>query len=255
MLAITMRISGKKAVVGSIQLNLILRAHYNAEVLGAERANDTSIWVILPKGAKTILNAKQIADVLQKYFNSTITDIHVREVQSPPRTDIWYVVNPLDIDQELFEEERPDEKQEKTRQTILKAFAMLNSNPIKYGAKFMSTVPYHSGESYLSTTGKIILVGTEFEQVIEWAQRIANGETWEDMCNKKDTMNAYRIIYSDNERKEEILVGGCSCDGELNLAPTAVNEMYGEFGYWMKQFARKYFVTYNVSKYIERNVS
>ena len=32
------------------------------------------------------------------------------------------------------------------------------------------------------------------EQALEWAQRIANGETWEAVCNEDDTANWHRLI-------------------------------------------------------------
>lgn len=32
------------------------------------------------------------------------------------------------------------------------------------------------------------------EQALDWAQLIANGESWENICNAEDTANCYRLI-------------------------------------------------------------
>jgi len=44
------------------------------------------------------------------------------------------------------------------------------------------------------------------EQALEWAQRIANGEAWKDICNKADTANWYRLVIWKNGCAR--LVGG-----------------------------------------------
>ena len=44
------------------------------------------------------------------------------------------------------------------------------------------------------------------EQVLEWAQRIHNGESWENVCDKKDTANWYRLVVWKNGYAR--LVGG-----------------------------------------------
>lgn len=38
------------------------------------------------------------------------------------------------------------------------------------------------------------------EQALEWAQRICNGESWEELCNKRDTANWYRVVRWKNGR-------------------------------------------------------
>lgn len=252
MLAITMRVDGKKTVVGELQLRSILKEHLSLEVLGADKIDNSSIRVLFPKGDCEVLNKEQLISILEKYFNLSVTDVILREVQSPPREGVGYVVMPLEIDEELFEEERLDAKQEETRQAILRAFKVLNRDPKKYGKNFMSIVPYYNfckigevtyelWENNNHTSGVIDL---GFNQVIEWAQRIANGETWEDMCNKKDRMNAYRVLFKDDEHGEKILVGGCSLDDELDFAPTAVNNPYGQFGCHMRERIKPYIVCY-----------
>ena len=56
------------------------------------------------------------------------------------------------------------------------------------------------------------------EQALEWAQRIANGESWEDICNKRDTANWYRmVVWKENLLR---LVGG-SCNS-INFNPAFV---------------------------------
>lgn len=247
MLAITMRVDGKKTVIGELQLRSILKEHLSLEVLGADKIDNSSIRVLFPKGDCEVLNKEQLISILEKNFNLSVTDVILREVQSPPREGMGYVVIPLGIDEELFEEERVDAKQEETRQAILRAFKLLNSDPKKYGKNFMSIVPLCYLCKIDEVTHELIdgVIGLEFNQVIEWAQRIANGETWEDMCNKKDRMNAYRVLFKDDEHGEKILVGGCSLDDELDFAPTAVNNPYGQFGCHMRERTKPYIICYD----------
>ena len=63
------------------------------------------------------------------------------------------------------------------------------------------------------------------EQGLEWAQRVANGESWETICNKPDTANWYRaVVWKKNYIK---LVGGAIAIGAyLNASDVDYVEYY-----------------------------
>jgi len=57
-------------------------------------------------------------------------------------------------------------------------------------------------------------LATWVEQALEWAQRIQNGESWEDLCNMPDTSKWCRLILWDNSHYR--LVGdfrSCTING------------------------------------------
>jgi len=58
-----------------------------------------------------------------------------------PTEGVPFEVNPLAIDQRLFQTKRNDESQEETRQWILEAFAEAKANPEKYGKTFYTLIP------------------------------------------------------------------------------------------------------------------
>ena len=67
------------------------------------------------------------------------------------------------------------------------------------------------------------------EQAMEWAQRIANGEKWETICNQADTIGCYRVIKGKDGRPK--FVGGNCYDYEANkntiITPTSISDTYG----------------------------
>lgn len=133
------------------------------------------------------------------------------QIAEKPTVGKWFKVNPLAIDQNLFREKRRDSRQEETRQIILAAFEEMKKNP-KYEKPFMTFIPKKTWES--KNVGELKELASKLgnhnadwvEQTLEWAQRIANGETWEAVCNKKDTANWYRLVAWENGYYR--LVGG-----------------------------------------------
>ena len=118
-----------------------------------------------------------------------------------PTEEAPFVVDPSEIDRSFFQEERKDERQEKTRQLILEAFAMVDKYPEKYRKCFMTLIPKKSWTGS-KTVDKLRELATVLgdhmadlvEQTLEWAQRIQNGEGWYTVCNKADTADWYRLI-------------------------------------------------------------
>lgn len=129
----------------------------------------------------------------------TTVKVDGREIAKVPTQGKWFEVNPLAIDQELFEWEREDKSQEITRQYILDAFVEVLNNP-KYAKPFKTMFPEKTWTT--KRTKELRELASKMgnhnadwvEQALEWAQRIHNGESWEDICNKPDTAKWFRVI-------------------------------------------------------------
>lgn len=117
-----------------------------------------------------------------------------------PTEGKWFDVNPLNIDQTLFEIKRADEEQEVTRRLIMEAFEEVKNNPEKYGKKFKTMRPRKTWKS--KNVAELIDLACKLgdniadgvEQALEWAQRVDNGESWEALCNDPDNAKWRRLI-------------------------------------------------------------
>lgn len=124
----------------------------------------------------------------------------VEKIAEKPTEDEWFEVKPRTIDQMLFEEERKKPEEERIRKLILEAFVEMERIPQKYGRNFKTMFPKKDwAERSVSRLIEMAYVWGDhnanwIEQALEWAQRIANGETWEAVCNYKDTSDWYRLI-------------------------------------------------------------
>lgn len=120
------------------------------------------------------------------------------KARQKPIDNEWFEVKPHTIDRKLFEKPRKDNYQEECRRTILKAFDVIEHKP-EYGRDFETLMP----TAVTSGTGeKLLQIAQDFnghtanwiEQALEWAQRIANGESWRALCNYQDTANYFRFV-------------------------------------------------------------
>lgn len=151
-------------------------------------------------GRKMIISDEEIKSILEKYFSSK------------PQQGKWFEVNPLDIDQTIFEWKREDPNQERVRQIILDAFTEMKNNP-KYCKPFRTTFPERTWQT--TTVEQILILADQLgdhvadwvEQALEWAQRIANNESWESLCNEPDESTFFRLVLSKYGDREWI-VGG-----------------------------------------------
>ena len=154
-------------------------------------------------GKKITFSDEELKSVMESYFAPT------------PQEGRWFRVDPMTIDQEIFDFERKDKNQEKTRQYILDAFVEVLNNP-KYKHPFYTYIPakewkektYEGFETLAFEVGGHI--ATWVHQALEWAQRIANGESWKSICNEEDKTNWYRLVNGKNE--ELWLVGAAKLD-------------------------------------------
>lgn len=132
------------------------------------------------------------------------------DVARVPQEGKLFEVNPLEINQAFFEKPRSDQKQEKTRQLILEAFAEVGKHPEKYASKFYTLIPEKkwNGARTVSEIKEYAqgLMANWIEQALEWAQRISNGESWYGLCNQTDTANWWRMVVWKNGHCR--LVGG-----------------------------------------------
>jgi len=151
--------------------------------------------------------------------------LNERSIKRPTEGE-WFEVNPLFINQELFQTQRVNYSQEKTRQSILEAFMEMQKKPEKYSKPFQTMIPekkWHSKtvdelKELATTLGDHM--ADRIEQALEWAQRINNGEAWETICNKTDTVNFYRLVAW--EKNYACMVGGAYKYNDMNYAPTDV---------------------------------
>ena len=121
----------------------------------------------------------------------------------------WFTVEPDNIDQKLFFNERVNHEQEKVRQRILYAFSQWKNKPEKYAKSFQTLTPIKTWDSitlpgHLEKIEEIVTrlggdhIADLVEQSLEWAQRIYNGESWENLCNNPDTATYFRLIVDEN---------------------------------------------------------
>ncbi len=174
-------------------------------------------------GRERTFSEQELIDILEKHFSNEATEqVSTAKVAKVPTEDQWFKVNPLGIDQKLFKKQRTDKSQEMTRQLILEAFAKVKSNPKKYGRKFKTMMPKKTWNYKKVSELKDLArklgdhMANWVEQALEWAQRIANGESWEAICNRDDTANWYRLVAWKNGHTR--LVGGSVDDLNTNPA-------------------------------------
>lgn len=152
-------------------------------------------------GRQMTFSEKELIAILEEHFsNEAIEPVSTAKLALVPTEDKWFEVSPQTIDQSIFQKERKNARQEKTRRLILEAFAEVKNSPEKYGKKFKTMIPKKSWKS--KTVEELKQLACELgdhnanwvEQALEWAQRICNGESWEVICNNADTANCYRLV-------------------------------------------------------------
>lgn len=181
-------------------------------------------------GREMTFSEKELIVIIEKHLSETTQQTITAKVAQKPTEDAWFEVKPQAIDQKLFEKKRNDNRQEATRKLILEAFAEMKENPEKYGKNFKTMMPQKtwSFKTVVQLKEMASNLGDHnanwVEQALEWAQRIANGESWEAICNNKDTANWYRLVVWKNGYAR--LVGGSVCDNNSKPASDVYNYDY-----------------------------
>ena len=161
-------------------------------------------------GQEMTFSEKELTSILEEHFKRKESEVELKG----PEEGKWFKVKPSSIDQKLFENKRPDEIQERLSLYIRQAFKELKENPEK-NKDFKVLIPKRDIERYgknpsVSKLKKFARqIGDHMGYWWEWAlmiaQRIANGESWESLCNEPDTANWYLLVeFSTHSR----LVGG-----------------------------------------------
>lgn len=172
------------------------------------------ITLRLSDGQKKTFSEEELIAIVEEHLQNPKAQIKKEKIEFAPvpMEGKWFKVEPLTIDKTLFKEKRKNSSQERTRQLILKAFEKIKWNS-EYARSFKTIMP---PKKWASRTVKELKdmackLGDHnanwVEQALEWAQRIHNGETWEDICNKPDTANWYRVVVWNNVG-HVCLVGG-----------------------------------------------
>jgi len=152
-------------------------------------------------GREMTFSEEELTSILEKHFKKEESeDIQtVTEFDNVPTDGKWFKVNPSAIDQNLFKEKREDYRQQITRWYIWRAFRELEEHPER-NKEFKTLIPEKTWDRMSihkieDTAGQLgDHMADWVEQALEWAQRIANGETWESLCNEADTANWYRLV-------------------------------------------------------------
>lgn len=146
-------------------------------------------------GRKVTLSYDELEAIVREKFTQDAV-----ESCSTPTEGKAFAINPMAIDRGLFSQKREDRDQEKTRQLILEAFAEVDANKEKYAKPFKTFMPKKTWsfksakelEKLANSLGGHL--ANWVEQALEWAQRIANGEKWRDLCNRRDTTYYNRLV-------------------------------------------------------------
>ncbi len=153
---------------------------------------------LLVSGREMTFSEEELVAILEKHFDTEATKQEEKDAQTPTEGKL-FEIKPAEIDRRLFLEEKSDKRQEETRQLILEAFAEMKNNS-KYAKPFKTLMPEKTWDvKYVSELKTIACnlgdhMADWVEQALEWAQRIANGETWKAVCNDPDTAKWYRLI-------------------------------------------------------------
>ena len=160
-------------------------------------------FTLLVDGVEMTFTQEEIIAIVEEHFDKAKFEQKQEEPirrLTRPEEGVPYLVNPSEIDWTLFKTERGNVRQESTRKLILEAHTFVDEYPQRYGKPFYTLIPNKTWDN--KTVGGLRELATNLgdhmadwvEQALEWAQRITNGETWEDVCNKADTAKWYRLI-------------------------------------------------------------
>lgn len=165
---------------------------------------------LLINGQERKFTEAELAYIVEKYFAKKAQRIY--EIATKPIKNMAFQVVPSKINRDLFEEEREERQQERTRRKIVEALEEVDKNPKRYARPFRTIRP---NECEVTVTindlrNEANEIGDHLanwvEQALEWAQRITNGETWEQLCNDSDLSECYRLIEWKDGRTR--LIGG-----------------------------------------------
>ncbi len=170
---ITLQVNGREMTFSEEELIAILEEHFGDKTSKTEAQTTKGVQTEDKKTKPTKTQAKG------KYFD----------------------VIPSSIDRSLFQEKREDKEQEWTRQFILEAFDEVDKHPEEYAKPFKVMVPKKTWESTdLQDLYKLARklgdhVANWVELALVWAQRISNGDIWEDIIDLRNKLDTEKVCY------------------------------------------------------------
>lgn len=196
---ITLLENGREMILSEEAITVILKEHFSDR------------GIILSEEAITAILKEHFDDETSKTEEETTKGVQTENKETKPTKTIakgkYFDVIPSSIDRSLFQEKRENKQQEWTRQFILEAFDKVYSYPKKYAKPFKLMIPeLMIPEKIWVRTDLQELLGLDrklgdhiadwVELALVWAQRISNGDTWEDLCNnnKLDTRICSRLF-------------------------------------------------------------
>ena len=126
------------------------------------------------------------------------------ETSIKPAVGKAFLVTPMFIDRTLFTSRLKKKGQEATRILICYAFNEVDKKPEKYAQDFVTIVPKKTwhvktcAELEIFARKNVCRIADWVQQALEWAQRISNGETWDDISVYPDCLDNRRIVLWDN---------------------------------------------------------
>lgn len=149
-------------------------------------------------GREMQFSEEELRTILEKHFSDEEQPIQI--VKMPVEGKL-FEVNPSKLDRSLFSKEREDKEQEVLRKLILQAFERLDNEPKKYHRTFYTFKPektWVEPQTVCQLKKMACKIGDHLTDWVEFAfeqaQRVQNGESWENICNIPDTLNYTRLI-------------------------------------------------------------
>ena len=151
------------------------------------------------------------------------------EITKIPEDGKCILVRLETIQRNMFIEERSDKKEEKLRRLINKAIKEAEKEPEKY-EEFYILVPKRewvykaefSDVELEEYPAKVCGTMSNWVEIALYlAQRLSNGESWEKLCHKLDTLAYYRIFTG--EKGTKTFLGGGKNLGFNSSAPADIN--------------------------------
>lgn len=229
--ALTGRISKKVENYVKLCYNISIKEQV---ALNFKYQEDTNMKAIVENitlklyGREMSFSKEELTAILEKHYSKTeIVKGVRRRLSKIPAEGVYFSVNPHLMDLRFFENlSFENTLQEWTRKRIVKALKKVQENPKKYAKPFK--IKWLKKDWDVKTLKELKeMVAKEgdhptdsVEQALELAQRILNGETWEEVCNQPDTAEHYRLI--EDEDGIWIVVGG-STEADHNSPPAGMD--------------------------------
>ena len=155
--------------------------------------------VVFEDGRKETLDSVTNFKVIEE--QNANEKCNIFEVASIPAEGKVFEVNPLKIDRSKFKKRMHNQNQEWIREIIQKAFIEVDKHPERYAVPFYTLIPEKNWDGY-KTFAELKRYANDLggimanwvEQALEWAQRISNGETWKNVCKRKNVSKWYIAI-------------------------------------------------------------